>query len=117
MFIASALNPSYFKEKINLFIALAPCPTNANTGPPGWIANHIKLIEFVVVDILQYYNWFAPMPRAVAIVDTVCGILPSVCLAVKGKLHLLNHDVDNMERFGVFLSNEPSGQSYRTFVY
>ena len=31
--------------------------------------------------------------------------------------HFFNAKVDNLERASVFLYNEPSGQSYRTFVY
>ena len=79
------------------------------------MTNHLKLVEFVVVDVLKYYNWFAPMPQAVELVDLVCDTLPSVCMWVKSKL--IHSDVDNLERFDVFLSNEPSGQSYRTFIY
>ena len=33
------------------------------------------------------------------------------------KKKFIHNDVDNLERFDVFLSNEPSGQSYRTFIY
>ena len=61
MFLGASLNPSYFKEKINLYIALAPVATTANMGKT-WLTDRIKLIEFVVVDVLKYYNWFAPMP-------------------------------------------------------
>ena len=83
----------------------------------SFIGKHIKLIEFFVVDVLEYYNWFAPMPKAVAAVSFVCDALPSACLFVKNKILHLNMTVDNLERFDVFISNEPSGQSYRTFIY
>ena len=50
------------------------------------------------------------------LVDTICGGL--FAFACKDFFKLLHHDgVDNFERFTVFMSNEPSGQSYRTFVY
>lgn len=112
MFLGASLNPDYFKEKINLFIAMAPVATTACFGPgegPSFIQKHLGLIKFVVVDILHYYNWFAPMPKAVALVDFVCDLSPSACLFVKNKLLHLNLNVDNGERFDVFLSNEPSG--------
>jgi hypothetical protein len=35
MFLGASLNPDYFKEKINLYIALAPVASTAN------IPNHV----------------------------------------------------------------------------
>ena len=55
------------------------------------------------------------MPVAVHLVDTVCDILPSVCVWLKKKI--VNSPTDNFERFDVFLSNEPSGAGYRTWIY
>jgi len=117
MFIAAALNPDYFKERINLFIALAPCPTTAPIGPPGWIAEHIGLIEYVVVDLLHYYNWVAPMPKAVALVDLICDEASFICQFLESRFNIFWRDINNSKRFDVFLSNEPSGSSYRTFVF
>ena len=114
MFLGASLNPSYFREKVNLFVALAPVATTANMGR-SLVTDHIKLIEFIVVDVLKYYNWFAPMPQAVALVDFVCDTAPFICNFFKK--FIVHSDVDNLSRFDVFLSNEPSGQSYRTFVY
>ena len=119
MFLGASLNPEYFKEKINLFIALAPVASTANITSPiaRALAPHIKLLEAILVRGLNYRNWFAPMPKAVQLVDAVCGafLVDDVC---KEFFKLLHHDgVDNFERFTVFMSNEPSGQSYRTFVY
>mmetsp|Transcript_17505 Transcript_17505/g.23631 ORF Transcript_17505/g.23631 Transcript_17505/m.23631 type:complete len:82 (-) Transcript_17505:381-626(-) len=56
------------------------------------------------------------MPLAQGAIDIVCDLVPGACKAV-GK-HIHNKDgVDNPGRFDVFMSNEPSGASYRTFVY
>ena len=119
MFMGASLNPDYFKEKINLFIALAPVASTANISSPiaKMLSPHIKLLEAVIVKGLNYRNWFAPMPKAVHLVDAICGgfLIEDVC---KDFFKLLHHQgVDNFERFTVFMSNEPSGQSYRTFVY
>ena len=118
MFMGASLNPEYFKEKINLFIALAPVASTANISSKlvQVLAPHIKLIEIVLADVIGYRNWFAPMPKAVELVDAVCGGL--FAFACKDFFKLLHNDgVDNFDRFTVFMSNEPSGQSYRTFVY
>lgn len=117
MFMGASLNPDYFTEKINLFVALAPVASTANI-PVGYIreaAKYIRVLEFVLVNHFGYANWFAPMPEADDAIVMLCGILSGLCDKFAGILH---HDgVDNGERFDVFMSNEPSGQSYRTFVY
>ena len=77
MFLGASLNPTYFKEKINLYIALAPVASTVNMGKT-WMTNHLRLIQFVVVDVLKYYNWFAPMPEIVELVEIVCDIFPSL---------------------------------------
>ena len=43
-------------------------------------------------------------------------MVPDVCKFFGGLIHDKD-GVDNPGRFDVFMSNEPSGQSYRTFVY
>ena len=106
MFLGASLNPTYFREKVNLFVALAPVASTANMGR-SLVTDHIKLVEFIVVDVLKYYNWFAPMPNAVALVDFVCDTAPFICNFFKK--FIVHHDVDNLSRFDVFLSNEPSG--------
>jgi len=44
MFLGASLNPDYFKEKVNLFIALAPVASTANISSPiaRGLAPHIK---------------------------------------------------------------------------
>jgi len=117
MFLGASLMPDYFHEHINLYIALAPVASTAN------IPNHlirdaakmIKLIEYVVVHKFNYYNWFAPMPVITDAVGAFCDLLPGLCDWAAKYLH--HEGVDNGSRFPMFISNEPSGQSYRTFVY
>jgi hypothetical protein len=109
MFLGASLNPTYFEQKINLFVALAPVASTAN------IPNHliraaakmIPVLEWVIVKKLNYYNWFAPMPVVTEGVGVFCEMLPGVCEWF-GK-HLHNEDVDNGKRFPMFISNEPSG--------
>ena len=118
MFLGASLNPDYFTEKINLFIALAPVSSTANISNKFIVeaASKIKVLETAIVYGLHYYNWFAPMPMADGAIDVVCGMIPDACKAI-GKHFLHNEGVDNAERFDVFMANEPSGSSYRTFIY
>ena len=118
MFLGASLNPEYFKQKVKVFAALAPVASTSHISSPiaKALSPHISLLKIALADVLGYRNWFAPMPKAVHLVDAICGGLFS--FACKDFFKLLHHDgVDNFERFTVFMSNEPSGQSYRTFVY
>ena len=117
MFMGAAMNPEYFKERINIYVALAPVASTVHldSAEIRLAAHMINEIEFTLVDLLRMYNWFAPVPDLVHTLEFVCHLLPDVCLWVSGLLH---HDgVDNADRFDVFMSNEPPGASYRTFVY
>ena len=110
MFLGASLDPDYFRERINLFVALAPVASTANISNPLIVdaANRIKLLEVAIVHGLHYYNWFAPMPLADGAIVAVCDIVPGACKAVMK--HVFNKDgVDNAARFDVFMSNEPSG--------
>ena len=118
MFLGASLDPEYFSKRINLFIALAPVATTANISNKYIVeaAHNIKLLEVALIHGLHYYNWFAPMPLADGAIDAVCDMIPEACKAVGHHIH--NKDgVDNAGRFDVFMSQEPSGTSYRTFVY
>ena len=73
-FIGASLYPEYFKEKVNLFIALAPCPTTANM-PIGWAERNYEKLEYVLVDLLGYYSWFYPMPRLTLLFEMIVDLM------------------------------------------
>ena len=91
-------------------MALAPCISTVAMGKT-WATEHLGLVEMIVVDILKYYNWFAPMPVLQHLVGTFCDVLPSACPFLK------DAGLNNMSRFDVMLSSFPSGQSYRAMLY
>merc|ERR1712060_342926 len=118
MFLGASLNPDSFNEKVNLFIALAPVASTVHISNPiiKHAASLITVLELALVRKEHYYNWFAPMPMADGAIAAACDIVPGLCKEV-GQLIHPKDGVDNPARFDVFMSNEPSGQSYRTFVY
>ena len=63
MFLGASLNPEYFNQKVNLFVALAPVANTATVDGPFLlkIGPHFKRIEFFMVNILGMYNWFNPI--------------------------------------------------------
>ena len=54
MFLGASLNPEYFNQKVNLFVALAPVANTATVDGPFLlkIGPHFKRIEFFMVNIL-----------------------------------------------------------------
>ena len=95
MFLGAALRPDYFKEKINLYIALAPVACTINWSAGG-LEDHIEMLEFLVVDIIKYYNWFKPMPKLSVLISLIIDWIPSVGDKIKNSL--LNCEVNNCER-------------------
>ena len=74
MFLGASLNPTYFKEKINLFIALAPVASTQYLKIKSMrlAADHIKVTKFALVDVLGLYNWFPPVSLGSEAIDTFC---------------------------------------------
>ena len=60
MFLAGSLDPDYFKQKINLFVALAPVGTTASITNPfmKFSSDHINLFIDTLVGGMKQYNWF-----------------------------------------------------------
>lgn len=119
MFLAGSLpqTKDFVKRNINLAVMVGPvaCTANIPSKPIRFAASKIKEIQFLMLHVLKCFNWWGPMPVAVEALDTFCHFFGGVCKSVAGILH---HDgVDNPERFATFMSNLPSGASYRTFVY
>ena len=117
MFLGASLNPDYFKEKINLFIALAPVANTASIDAPlgKLLAPHVNLLQNISVHILHIYNWFPPISKKYLL--SLCEKPLAVPFCLYFAESFFNSKVDNLERAPVFMYNEPSGQSYRTFVY
>ena len=118
-FLGASMNPSYFKEKVNLFVALAPVGSTAHIPYPElkWASKHVKEIELAVVDGLHQYNWFPQAHQASMALDSICG-LPVIAKFCELFVDLfVDEKIDNVRRLEVGLPVFPSGQTWRTFVY
>lgn len=118
-FLGASLNPDYFTDKVNLFVGLAPVGSTSNISIPyvRTLAKFSRPIEWFAVNVLHMSDWFAPMPRIMELLTMVCGWFPTQCDYVASLVMHPEAGVDNVSRLDVFLSNEPSGVSYRTFAY
>jgi len=119
MFLAAAMNPDYFKAKVNLFVALAPVASTANIKSPAMhiAAHHVHEIKTAIVDVAGFYNWFPNPSQGAAALDAVCA-LPVVSALCETFVDLIfNSKVDNVSRLEFGIQMFPAGQSWRTFMY
>jgi|LauGreDrversion4_2_1035121.scaffolds.fasta_scaffold395444_2 hypothetical protein len=115
MFLAGSLMPDYFADKINLFVALAPAAATMHMPslPIKLMAWLIKPLELLLVGGLHYWNWFAPVPTVLEGVLFLCD-MPIFGFICKEFTKILHHEgVDDPKAAETFMSNEPSGASYR----
>lgn len=76
-----ALNNSYFSERINLYIALAPIARLDHTDSKllKLVATQEKIIKTVTVGVLHYYDWF---PRGFidnGLSSAFCSVALPIC--------------------------------------
>ena len=117
--MGGSLQPDYFAERINLSVLLAPVGSTANIPSPGirLAAKFLKVLEYAIVEKAKHYNWFPPVPTVMEGLIFACDmpLLKKACFEVLGMLN--NQSVDDPKAAETFLSNEPSGASWRTFAY
>jgi hypothetical protein len=119
MFIALTMNYAYMKEKVNLFIALAPIARIDHTMSEllKLTAKFIVPIEWVVVDVLGLYDIFPPNWIEDKLMADFCTIFTPICNAFMELFCDLDPDVDNMDRTQTYLTHVPAGAGYRTFLH
>ena len=124
MFLGASLQPEYFKEKINLFVALAPVANTAHTTSTFFKAAsaHVSLIKFVLIRVLNIRCW---IPSSLASYDkalvAACGEkYASQCAQAASFMfsRLGIHDqLDEASRLPLIIAGAPAGSGYRTFLY
>ena len=99
MFLAGSLDPSYFKQKVNLFVALAPVGTTASISNPllKFSSDHINLFIDTIVNEMKLYNWFPNFEEGSAAIDAVCALASGLCTSLAD--FFVDETVDNVPRF------------------
>jgi len=118
-FIGLTMKYAYFKEKVNVFVALAPVARLDNTMATFlkiWAAQS-TLIKDIIVDFLHYYNIFPRNWVQDTATETFCFLLKDVCKAFLELFLDLDPNVDNLDRLTTYLSMLPSGAGYKSFAH
>lgn len=118
MFLASSLNPTYFNEKVNLFVALGPVTSLVNVEVPAlrWLSNDWREVEYLALKFGVYdLANFGSLEESAT--QLFCAALDVVCKDLVQYVADANPDVDQMDRYSVFLKDFPAGNGYGNLVY
>lgn len=111
------MNPDYYAEKINLFVALAPVASTHNLQVDALqsIAPYWRPIQFAAEKLGVYniigMNWWEEETTLL-----FCAMFDGVCEGMISAVADADPSVDNMSRLDVFMSNFPAGSSYQDLV-
>ena len=106
----------YFASKINLFVALAPLTRVDHVEP--WLlqfmASHADTVKYIS-DKLGWYEIGATWAREGF--KTVCGLTPSLCKYTESFFLTHNTELDDPDRFQVYMGHVPGGTSVRAYQH
>lgn len=118
MLLGASLNPLYFKNNVNLFVALAPVIELHHVEVPFlqkmaklWRPMEIAVKKLGAFELLNS-NWWEEEATLL-----LCKELFGICDDLLAYFADANPEVDNLDRFNVFLSNFPAGSGYQNLVY
>lgn len=118
MLLGASLNPLYFKNNVNLFVALGPVAELHHVEVPVfhamsklWRPMQIAAKKFGAFELFNS-NWFEEEGTLL-----FCKELEGICDDFLAYFADANPDVDNLDRFNVFLSNFPAGSGYQNLVF
>jgi hypothetical protein len=119
MFIGASMLPDYFKDRINLFVALAP-PTrigHVKSTLLRLMAWDVDRIMHILIDDFGMYNFIAPNWIAEEITAEFCAHYREICGAFLQLFADLDVSVDNTDRIRTYMTHFPSGASYKCSVH
>lgn len=117
-FIGSSLKPDFYKEKVNLFVALAPIVRldHATNKLMTTAAPLYKIIE-PLVKVSGFYSLFDQGKFTKLLESHVCKVIPHFCEALGEGFFDFDGKIDNAARWADKLAHNPAGAGWRNIAH
>ena len=116
MFYAIPAFQDYWKERLNLYVALAPITRLDHCGSKimkDLAKHHTALVD--ALDVVHVYDIFGTVSSIAT--DIACGIMPSFCKFAEGFLITSDPTLDDTDRFQVYMGHFPATASIQSLVH
>ena len=105
-----AKRPEFYRDHVNLFIALAPVVKMSRMEPltaivARFILDHLGMVKWLNLHTLLPYSRFNPVPY-------LCRIMPSTCLSVMHYLDTSDTQMLDHVLIDQYLGHYPAGSSF-----
>ena len=116
MFYGIAKQEEFWKERLNLYVALAPVTRIDHCGSDLFVflSNVWRLFEDSLY-LVHVYSILGPI--AAEGTKIACGIMPEFCKFAEGFLITSDPSLDNTDRFQVYMGHFPAGASVQSLVH
>jgi hypothetical protein len=110
MFYGIANNEAFWKERLSIFVALAPVTRLNNCGTPllTWLAPIWKTVQSSL-SLVGVYGFFDNIEDAFTTI--ACGLFPDLCNYAQIFLTTKDPSLDSTARYQVYMGHFPSGVS------
>lgn len=118
MFIGSSLIPEYFKDRVELFVALAPIVRLDKSSNKLLVA--VSQMINPITSIVEFLKIYDVSPRSGIkgdVMGVLCKLAPHLCVAMEEGFFDWNNDIDNASRYPDYETHNPSGSGWRNFIH
>jgi pimeloyl-ACP methyl ester carboxylesterase len=118
MFYGLANYEEYYKEKISIFVALAPVTMLPNTDTllfnlaADFYDELEDTLDLLNIHSVLNYTWLNS-----ATAKLFCNALPPFCLALESLFVSNDTEYDDQDRFQVYIDHEPNGSSVKALLH
>ena len=118
MFSALSEDSSVFEGKVPLFVALGPVTKISHTEAAifQWLSHFYDLFadtcEVLGIHEFLGQNWFTS-----GVSSLFCTNIPEFCLLLSELFITKNPDLDDPDRFAVYMGHEPNGSSVKSILH
>mmetsp|Transcript_14661 Transcript_14661/g.24981 ORF Transcript_14661/g.24981 Transcript_14661/m.24981 type:complete len:275 (+) Transcript_14661:632-1456(+) len=118
MFFALAENEDYLKERVNLFIALAPVIrlSNAKDGLLGYVSDHESYVESALSKLGIHDLFSHDWDRRYGF-KMICNVIPFLCSTGKYFFITSQTDYNDQSRINISSSKFPGGTSVKQLIH